>query len=338
MQLVLLVIFFALPLLAPAEPLSIGSPHKLSESYRDGDRYMGIRFLGAIRLSKTSVNGLKVRELSDLAWDNDQGILYAVSDNGHLLHLRPVFTGDILTGVDLLNAYPLRNADGKILQGPMSDAEGLDIIKSTNGKKGDSELIISFERKPRVLRYNPDGTLIDAYVLPPPLRDISDYSDSNRALEAVTIHPEMGVLTGPERPLKNAETGLMTIYSLNGHQWTITPYDPEHGALVALLALDDGSILILERSYSSIFQPVTFALRRIRISSVNPANNPVSVEEVVHFSTRDQLAIDNFEGLTHHKENRFFMISDDNNSVIQKNLLVYFEILGPTDRQADRAQ
>ncbi|MCI0591488.1 MAG: esterase-like activity of phytase family protein [Gammaproteobacteria bacterium] len=335
MRPLLIAILLAVPQGTPAEPLSIGSPHKLSNTYHDGDKHMGIRMMGAVSLSKVSFNGLPVQELSDLAWDDDEKILYAVSDNGHLVHLQPKFTGDILIGADLNNAYPLRDADGNPLRGPMADSEGLDIINGANGKKDDSELIISFERKPRVLRYRPDGALIDSYALPPYLADISHYSDSNKALEAVTIHAKLGVLTGPERPFKNSEPRMMTIYSLDGHQWSFPPYDPENGALVGLSATDDGSILVLERSYSFIFQPVTIALRRIRLPPAAAGNDHISVEEVVQFATRDQLTIDNFEGLSHHQGNRFFMISDDNNSAIQQTLLVYFEILAPSEAKGD---
>ena len=37
--------------------------------------------------------------------------------------------------------------------------------------------------------------------------------------------------------------------------------------------------------------------------------------------------LDNFEGLTRHREQRFFMISDDNCNGWQSTLLAYFELL-----------
>jgi len=39
------------------------------------------------------------------------------------------------------------------------------------------------------------------------------------------------------------------------------------------------------------------------------------------------LHLDNFEGLTRHHGNRFFMVSDDNDVFVQRTLLVYFELL-----------
>ena len=43
--------------------------------------------------------------------------------------------------------------------------------------------------------------------------------------------------------------------------------------------------------------------------------------------TKDGWNIDNFEGLTKIEKNRYLMISDDNNSPLQKTLLVLFEVL-----------
>ena len=38
-------------------------------------------------------------------------------------------------------------------------------------------------------------------------------------------------------------------------------------------------------------------------------------------------APDNFEGIAHHRDNKYFMITDDNESALQRTLLTYFEIL-----------
>src|SRR5512143_619940 len=71
----------------------------LSQRVTVGDRYMGIRLLGVLRLPQVAVNGLPLHELSGLAWDEDAGLLYAVSDKGLLFHLRPVFSDDRLSDV-----------------------------------------------------------------------------------------------------------------------------------------------------------------------------------------------------------------------------------------------
>src|SRR3989344_5163859 len=58
--------------------------------------------LGMLELPDISVDGLRFSQLSGLAWDDDDGILYAISDKGALFHLRPVIREGRLTGLQLL--------------------------------------------------------------------------------------------------------------------------------------------------------------------------------------------------------------------------------------------
>ena len=52
-----------------------------------------------------------------------------------------------------------------------------------------------------------------------------------------------------------------------------------------------------------------------------------TVETVALLDTAQGYQIDNFEGLTRHKGNRFFMVSDNNDLFVQRTLLLYFEIV-----------
>ena len=119
-----------------------------------------------LELPDVTVDGLRLSQLSGLAWDDDDGVLYAISDKGALFHLRPVIREGRLAGLQLLKAVPLREAEGKPLKGPRADSEGLDILKGRNGRNGDAELVVSFERFPRVVRYRPDSTVINEYPCP----------------------------------------------------------------------------------------------------------------------------------------------------------------------------
>ncbi|MDX1606117.1 MAG: esterase-like activity of phytase family protein, partial [Candidatus Competibacterales bacterium] len=139
---------------------------------------------GALRLPRTEIDGLALAGLSALAWDADEQRLYAVSDFGRLFHLRPVFDGDRLVDAELLAGFPLTDARGRALRPPWTDAEGLTLRHGTNGIRGDSELLISYERRPRIRRYTPEGRRLDGLALPPPLADVNAYADPNQALEA----------------------------------------------------------------------------------------------------------------------------------------------------------
>ena len=96
---------------------------------------------------------------------------------------------------------------------------------------------------------------------------------------------------------------------------------------MAMEVLADGSLLTLERGFVSLTRPLVIALRRTRLPS-HPSE-PLQIEEVAVFDTSQGWMLDNFEGLTHHHGQRFFMISDNNHHVLQSNLLVYFELLEP---------
>ena len=296
----------------------------LSQRVAVGDRYMGIRLLGVLRLPQVAVNGLPLHELSGLAWDEDAGLLYAVSDKGLLFHLRPVFSDDRLSDVQFVTAYPLRDADGRPLRGFFADAEDLAIINGDNGIPNDSQLIISFEARARIARYSPSGQWLNDEPLPTPLQDSAAYANSNKALEAVTLDPRWGLLTGPEQPLHGEAPGVVPIYAQNGRRWLYPLHSAPASSLVAMESLPDGSLLTLERAFVSLTRPFVISLRRTRLLADQTL---LKVENVAVFDTSDGWLLDNFEGLTRHRDHRFFMVSDDNTNPLQSTLLVYFELL-----------
>jgi hypothetical protein len=300
-----------------------------SSLYQPGDIYMGIRLHGTLVLENAQINGLKLSELSGLAWDEDENLLYSVSDNGVLFHLRIAITENTLNRAILVSAYPLKNDKGGLLV--LKDSEDLAILKGNNGIKGDSELLISFERQPRIARFTPKGKLLEDYTLPVVLQDIKNYYEPNKALEAVTIHPRLGILTAPEWPLKLGQKTSdflqgeykHSIFALNGKQWQIPAYPALNSGIVAVEALDDGSILVLERAFVSVFEPFIISLRRVWLSD----DGNSKVEQVAVFDSTKGWKVDNFEGLTHHKGKFFLMVSDDNNSSLQRTLLSYWELV-----------
>jgi len=289
---------------------------------------MHVRPMGMLRLSNTPVDGLPANELSGLAWDEDEQLLYAVSDKGHLVHLRPQFKDGVLVGAEFLHAYPLLDGRGHKLKRGMADAEDLAIRNAQNGKRGDSELVISFEGVPRLERYRPDGTWLGGESLPEVLSDGRNYEGKNAELEAVALHPTFGLLTAPQKPLKIDSPGLMSLYAQSGRQWQFEPIDAEDSDIVGMAVTPKNEVLILERRYKNFFMPIIFAVRRVRLEE-HPEGGLLTVEDVARFSNTDGFQIDNFEGLAHHQGNRYFMVSDDNNSAIQRTLLLYFEIDDP---------
>lgn len=308
------------------------TPIPLSDQLNVGDVYAGIRLMGALRLANTEIEGQRLCGLSGLAWDEDAGILYALSDLGSLFHLRPEFNEQgYLTGLQSVAAYPLQDHHNRPLRYPYNDAEGLAIRNGNNQVQGDAELLASFEVKPRVIRYSPTGLWRGEEQLPVLLRDIHNYRNSNQALEAIAIDSRWGVLVGTETPLRDDPSGQVRLFQLNGRSWSYPLGPAPNSALVDMEALPNGRLLTLERAFVAPLRPLIISLRRTELSAPGNAA-PLKVTDVAIFDSSQGWLLDNFEGLTRHREQRFFMISDDNCSAWQSTFLVYFELL-PTRQE-----
>lgn len=282
-----------------------------------------LRGLGMLELPDITVDGLRLSQLSGLAWDNDDGMLYAISDKGALFHLRPVIRKDKLVGLQLLKAVPLKEMDGKLLKGRRTDSEGLDILKGRNGRKGDAELVVSFERFPRIVRYRPDGAMVGEIPLSMPLNDPKRYRDSNKMLESVCVDEKLGVLTMPEEPLVNERPGYNRVFNTAGGSRLI----PTTGEFrpSAIECLENSRVLILERDFGRLLGRAV----ALRIATLvgDGDESVAAVETVALLDTAQGYQIDNFEGLTRHKGKRFFMVSDNNDLFVQRTLFFYFELV-----------
>ncbi len=307
-----------LPWMPTPAATPVGKPIRIAEDIDTGDRFMGIQLLGSLSLQGDPA----LAELSGLAWDEDEQTLLAISDQGRILHLAPVFQTGRLGQVNLLAWYPLKDNHGKPLRGSWRDAEGLTLENSNNGIQGDSRLIISFERHHRIERYLPDGTWQDPIALPHILNQPGFQPKNNRSLEAVTRHPQLGIITGPEYPPEGESHYLA---SVTGHVWRFHPKEAD-GALVDLEALPNGDLLLLERAYTSLFAPWVISLTRIRAADLAASNTPPT-ELIVRLDSSKGWLVQNMEGLTRHQGKRFFMVSDDGNKPWAQTQLVYFSIV-----------
>ena len=285
-----------------------------------GEETPGIRPLGVIKLNTKGADGVRITGISALAWDQDEELLYGVTDKGRVHHLRPSFDKDKLVSVDLVATYKLRSKNGKRLKGKHRDSEGAFVINAGNGIQGDSELVVSFEKVPNIIRFTPQGKWIEPYALPPILTHIKNYRTTNQMLEAVTLHPEKGVLTIAQRPMKGRKN--QRLYALNGESWEYTMEKHKGNGVTAMEALPDGRILFMERAWHSMLSPLIVTLKEGRFT----ADGKLELRVIASLNSTKGWALDNFEGLTRHRGERFFMVSDDNNSPLQRTLLFYFEL------------
>ena len=324
MQRMLIMLVAAMGLFAGSPSWSVerwASPFSLLPEGIDAEEVPGVRFRGELRLPAGRVNGYPFHGLSGLAWDEDEQILYAISDIGYLFHLRPVIEDGRLIDVIPLTGYRLRYPTGNVVSGRRSDAEGLDIRNHNNGQQGDTELIVSFEDVPRLQVVSPTGHLLYEYPIKSQYRRAHFYASNNRSLEAVTVHPTFGVLAAPERPVRKSRTRTVPIFGR--HRWDYPLAAAPNSSVVAMEALDDESIIVLERGYGFFILPIVISIRQIAPPVLD---EPLKIKTLAVLNTGAGHLLDNFEGLTHHRGHRFFMVSDDNRKALQATLLVYFEL------------
>ncbi|MCG8324752.1 MAG: esterase-like activity of phytase family protein, partial [Thiotrichales bacterium] len=96
--------------------------HTLSTEVLENHSKKGFQILGVIELRNVSLAGVIVSEFSGLAWDQDEQLLYAVSDQGYLVHLRPVLESGYLVDVDLVHIVKLADHSGAPLENELADS------------------------------------------------------------------------------------------------------------------------------------------------------------------------------------------------------------------------
>jgi hypothetical protein len=270
---------------------------------------------GALRLAGTAPDGDPVHGLSGLVWQAAEGLLHAVSDQGYLLTLRPGFAHDELVALEFVSRHPLRDAAGKQLEGPDRDAEGL----ALDGEVGHETLLVSFEHRHRVARHDLNGRWLEDITPAAPLAAGIRALPSNDGMEALTVHPGHGVLVGIEHPAE-ALPGQILRFTDPAEGWIYPVASPE-GALVALDTLADGRLLALERRFIAPWKPLIITLRLL-----NPDAPTLPSPILARFSSAEGWPVDNFEALAWHRDDRVFMLSDDNANPAQETLLVYLQL------------
>ncbi|WP_296683405.1 esterase-like activity of phytase family protein [Thiothrix sp. UBA2016] len=277
----------------------------------------------SLTISPAEVNGIKLTELSALAWDADEQVLYALSDKGRVFHLRLQLSGNTLESAEPVFAAQLLDSKGVPLKRGRADAEGLTVLNANNRKRGDSVLVVALEGEPRLVRFTPQGQAISNIDPPEPLRTRARFQHGNDALESVTFHPRYGFLSAPEQPLKGEPPDLHSVYSTRGQKWSFMAYPAENSGISALEVLPDGNLLVLERAWSGFLNPLVISLRYLDFGQCS-RDGACTAQDLQVLSSR--LVVDNFEGLTHIQGNQYLMVSDDGDSDWLRTNLTLFTL------------
>ncbi len=292
----------------------------------DANRYMKIRILDQLSLSYPNIDGQHFSEISDLAYDRKKHHLYMVSDQGIVFTFLAYFDQKIMD-LKPLSAVKLVKKNGKDFKKWRHDSEGM-----TLGKNG--KLLISFEGRAKIGSFGQDGKMRKRYSIPRKLTNPKNYRSRNKSLEALALHPKYGVLTAAEWPLKKHKAKEQTIYAMSGKEWHFKAENAASSAVVGMEVMDDGNLLILERAYSGLSNPVVITLKKVWLHGCKKGRKKVrkkmrmcKSEVLAQFNSGNGWRIDNFEGLTKVGKNRYAIISDDNDNFYQRTILLYFEVL-----------
>ena len=283
--------------------------------------FMGIKILDQKRLSFSRLKGVKFAELSDVTYDANTQTLYFVSDKGLLYAFNAHFS-DKIDMLIPLSATKLKTQKGKRLKRWKRDSEGLTL-------DGHNRLLISFEGDAKISWFHKNsakvGRRIKNYPLPKLLTKDENYRSRNKSLEALAWHPRYGILTVTEWPLKKDDKKKQTIYALSGKQWHFKAEPEGRSGVSAIEVMDDGNVLVLERSYTGLFDPFVVTLKKVYLNHCK--NGMCQTKVLAKMSNHKGWEIDNFEGLAKVGKHKYVMVSDDNENFFQQTLLIYFEVI-----------
>lgn len=289
-----------------------------------GQTHFGaFEFTGGLELSSSSS---KLGAMSAIRLAADRTRFLGVMDTGYWYagRLERDDSG-MLIGVNDFSVSSILDAEGSGSELKWKfDAEGLAL-------RGD-EVLVSFERRGRVDIYpaGAPGSSMPTGSLPVliPLEELR----SNRGLEAIMVAPETSPLAGDvvvvsEKSLNS--TGDIYAAVLTGPSKGVffvkrhAPYDITDGDF-----LPNGDLLLLERRFS-MAEGVGMRIRKIDGSRLGPGNlvdGPVLLEAGFGYQ------IDNIEGLDVSTDaaGQVFvtLVSDDNHSILQRNLILEFRYVG----------
>lgn len=256
------------------------------------------------------VDGLPIAELSGLAWDTDEQLLYAVSDLGYLVQFKVETDDDQLTAVKPIHAFKLTDPDDVVESiGERFNAEGLALRHANDGKTGNTELIIALEEDPpTIVRVSPQGVALGSLPVPAPANDMANYRKKGRGLESVVFSDTHGVMTAPESPLLDSARNQHTVYGQDQH-WSFQRHD-EDSRLKGLALLPDGQLLALERTRAGAKKMQSASLRRVDLHACNDVAGCTA--QVVGIMPSGP---ENFEGLALLAPGQALLVSDNGGKV-----------------------
>jgi len=314
MRELLFVLFNYLLILIFSNPAYSAETWQFSEKINDGDTHENITLSGAVKIIPSNDENKKAREISGIAWDKDEQILYGISDDGYIVHMKLIVSeNNILKDIEILTTYKLKDESGKDRDESNADAEGITLDNADNNIKGDTILNLVLDKPARAERFSNTGDFIGSLNLHFRLNELS--SNQTFEINAVAGNAESGYMFLTKERVAD-KNHLIFIDSDEEHEIAL-----DNNASINIVGADyieDGGLYILDRAYTSILQPVNYCIRNI--------NSNMHIKDIACFSSADGWNLDNFETITHYKDKYFLIMSDDEESFFQKTLVVMFKV------------
>jgi hypothetical protein len=289
----------------------------------DGNRFGALVFrTGAVlRSANPSFGGF-----SSLWRSPDGESIVAVSDAGVWLTADVVAHEDgRFAGLKDARLAPVIGPDGvPVGEGKAYDTEGLAIA--------DGVAYVGVERVHEVMRFDwaRSGVLARGTYMPfPPGKQ---WLPGNKSFEAVAVATKTSALAGgvvavAERARPGAAVPTHGYILTGPGRGRFSVARSEDFEITDLAFLPSGEALLLERRFT-VLTGVAIRLRRLAPDAIHPG---ALVDGPVIFEADAGYQIDNMEGLAVHREGEatiLTLISDDNFSMLQRNLVLEFELVG----------
>lgn len=284
------------------------------------ERFGPLEFAGGLEMNGSSRH---FGAISGLQLFDDQSRFLAVADTGFFV------TGRIERDDDRhptgLSSVVMRHMGAATKEKWKTDAEGLTV-------RGDIAHV-SFEREHRISDYRLSGD--DAPVLlrtappPVPMRELR----ANRGFETVAVAPAASpladALVGITEMSLDANRNIMAfVRKPDGKSFQFSVRRSDEFDITDGDFLPDGDMILLERRFN-ISDGVAMRLRRISSGDIVEG---ATVDGEVLLEADLFYQIDNMEGLSITVDPdgtpRLTIVSDDNHSLLQRNLLLEFRLVG----------
>lgn len=280
-----------------------------------------LEFRGGLELSSPAKN---FGGLSAIRVASDGANFLAVTDKADWLRGRIVYRGNRLAGISDAEMAPMLGSDGRTIAARgWYDTEALTLDGNI--------AYVALERVHRILRfdYGKDGLLARGQIVPVP----SELArlPSNRGLECLVAAPKGTPLAGAliaisERGL-DAEGNIRGFLIGGPKPGNFTVKRKDDFDIVDCALTPSSDLLILERFFTWR-QGVAMRIRRVALSAIGPGmvlDGPNLIQVDMGYQ------IDNMEGLSVHRAadgaTVLTLVSDDNFSIIQRTLLLQFNLL-----------